>query len=65
MKEYFYFYKPWYRKCKGSMVIVDLVNANAHKQMNPKEGFLFIDLMKRKRNRNRKRNVYEYERSKK
>lgn len=63
MKDYFYFYKPWNYKCKrlnGGYALVSLVRVNANKtQMNARQGFIFIALMKKKYNLLHKRRGHE------
>ena len=52
-REYCRFYYSW-RKCNVPTVIVALVKSNLKRQMEPKEGLLFIKMLKRTHNRRKK-----------
>lgn len=56
MKDYFYFHKSWFRKCKGFPTIFrQILDSNSKRQMMTKEeGLLFIRLMKKTYNSKRR-----------
>lgn len=53
MREYCMFYYAWGKVVKSPFVIRPLIKSNLKRQMTPREGLLFIRLMKRTQNRSR------------
>ena len=53
MREYCMFYYAWGKVVKSPHIIRPLIKSNLKRQMTPREGLLFIRLMKRTQNRQR------------